>query len=288
MKIFWSWQSDTPGKIGRHFVRDALAVAIDRLRREVELAEPTERESRAAMHLDHDRKGIAGSPDLARVILEKIKQAAIFVADVTPVGVIPNPGASAADSKKTINSNVAIELGYALHALGDGALLMVMNQHYGARNDLPFDLQAKAGPLLFNLAPNADKATISAEARKLQSQLAEGLKACLVSHLTTVRQRTPFVSTHAAQSPAFYFKPGEVLASVGRPGEHEYRFEAERAAYLRLYPTYADQPPVALATLTELFQQRKVWPMSMTWPAPGSEDTELALPRAYFSFGFHF
>jgi hypothetical protein len=28
MKIFWSWQSDTPGKTGRYFVRDALLEAI--------------------------------------------------------------------------------------------------------------------------------------------------------------------------------------------------------------------------------------------------------------------
>src|SRR5262249_51365389 len=43
----------------------------------------------------------------------------------------------------TINPNVAVELGYALHVLGDRALLMVMNEHYGSRADLPFDLQSR-------------------------------------------------------------------------------------------------------------------------------------------------
>ena len=28
MKVFWSWQSDTPGKIGSRFVRDAIKEAI--------------------------------------------------------------------------------------------------------------------------------------------------------------------------------------------------------------------------------------------------------------------
>jgi hypothetical protein len=28
MKIFWSWQLDTPVKIGPHFIRDALKLAI--------------------------------------------------------------------------------------------------------------------------------------------------------------------------------------------------------------------------------------------------------------------
>jgi hypothetical protein len=32
MKIIWSWQADTDGKAGRHFVRKALADAIKQLR----------------------------------------------------------------------------------------------------------------------------------------------------------------------------------------------------------------------------------------------------------------
>jgi hypothetical protein len=105
---------------------------------------------------------VAGSPDLARVILEKIEQSAVFVADVTPVGIVhemPDDPSSPV-VKKPINPNVAIELGYALHALTDRALLMVMNEHYGGRADLPFDLQSKAGPIIFDLPPDADKAAI--------------------------------------------------------------------------------------------------------------------------------
>jgi hypothetical protein len=118
VKIFWSWQSDTPGKTGRHFVREVLQVVVDELKQSLEVEEPTERE---ALHLDHDRKGVAGSPDLARVILEKIEQSVVFVADVTPVGTVherPDDQASKV-VKKIVNPNVAIELGYALHALTD-------------------------------------------------------------------------------------------------------------------------------------------------------------------------
>ena len=86
MKVFWSWQSDTPGKIGRYFVRDALIAAIERLKETPDVQEPTEREIRSTMHLDQDRKGISGSPDLARVILEKIEQSAVFVADAPRSG----------------------------------------------------------------------------------------------------------------------------------------------------------------------------------------------------------
>ena len=151
MKVFWSWQSDTPGKIGRHFIRDALTTAIEQLKQAPEIDEPIEREARSAMHLDQDRKGISGSPDLARVILEKIEHAAVFVADVTAIGIVPDNDNAAKPAKKLINPNVAIELGYALHALSDRSFLMVMNTYYGDRADLPFDLQAKAGPILVKL-----------------------------------------------------------------------------------------------------------------------------------------
>jgi hypothetical protein len=42
MRVFWSWQSDTPGKIGRFLVRDALNDAIEKLRsdNDVEEASP--------------------------------------------------------------------------------------------------------------------------------------------------------------------------------------------------------------------------------------------------------
>ncbi len=50
MKVFWSWQSDTPGKVGRHFVRDALTAAIEQLKQAPDVEEPTERETRSAMH----------------------------------------------------------------------------------------------------------------------------------------------------------------------------------------------------------------------------------------------
>ncbi len=86
MKIFWSWQSDTPGKVCRHFVRDTLRLAIEALKQAPDVEEPTAAETRESIHLDQDRQGVTGSPDLARTIFEKIDRAAVFVADVTAVG----------------------------------------------------------------------------------------------------------------------------------------------------------------------------------------------------------
>ena len=145
MKIFWSWQLDTPGKTGRHFVWDVLADAIAVLKEPSDVEEPSEREARQALHLEDDRKGVEGSPDLAPTIFKKIDRAAVFIADVTLVGErsISANSPTEAPPKKLINSNVAIEYGYVLRALTDARVLIIQNVHYGDREELPFDLKHK-------------------------------------------------------------------------------------------------------------------------------------------------
>jgi hypothetical protein len=263
MKVFWSWQSDTPGRTGRHLVRDALDAAIQRLKQMPDVEEPTEREARSALHLDQDRKGISGSPDLARVILEKIEQSAVFVADVTPVCTslarVDDP------PKKLINSNVAIELGYALHALSDRSLLMVMNGYYGGRADLPFDLQSKAGPIMFNLAPDAGKDQIRSVFQKLTLELSDALALCAAHHAETVREnaassRGPFPEARSTYSSAVYFDENEPLAQM--LGERKYYFVGNKLIYLRMYPSFDDQPRVGLAKMVSAFETGRAMPLS--------------------------
>jgi hypothetical protein len=180
LKVFWSWQSDTPGSTGRHLIRAALEAAIA----ELKVADGIEDAIRGDLHLDSDRQGVPGSPDLARVILEKIDAAFVVIADVTTVGAIATDPDK--PPKKLINSNVAIELGYALRALGSHGILMVMNHFYGGRADLPFDLQAKAGPILFNLPPDADSEIKTREKARLKSQLKSALSLCIEEHAKTI------------------------------------------------------------------------------------------------------
>ena len=72
MKIFWAWQSDTDQVTGRFFVRDALRAAVKQLKQPEDIEDPIERENKANLAVDHDRKDVTGSPDLAKVIFEKI------------------------------------------------------------------------------------------------------------------------------------------------------------------------------------------------------------------------
>ncbi len=104
MKVFWSWQSDTPGKTGRFFVRDALKAAVEALRTMPDIDEPR----RDALHLDHDREGIPGSPELVRTILEKIEKADVLVADVTSVAARSEKSQGATHKTPMLRSNWAM------------------------------------------------------------------------------------------------------------------------------------------------------------------------------------
>jgi hypothetical protein len=214
MKVFWSWQSDTLGKIGRHFVREALEVAIEEIKEEIEVEEP-----KREIHLDHDRKGVPGSPDLAKTILDKIKTTSIFIADVTPVGETPS-------GKATINPNVAIELGFALAHVGDHGLLMVLNSHYGDRETLPFDLKHKAGPIMFSLSPDASITEIKREKSQLSGILKKAIRECFE---LLKKENDKKISKHSEiksiENSATYFKYGETLA------ERQYDKNVLKVAY---------------------------------------------------------
>jgi len=259
VKVFWSWQSDTPGKTGRHFVRDAILGAIEDLKTPPDVEEPTQRFDREAIHLDSDRQGVPGSPDLAATIFAKIDAAAVVIADVTPVGVGParkDEDGNELPPKALMNPNVAIELGYALAKPGEGSgnnLLMVFNDHYGTRLDLPFDLAHKAGPIFYTLPPEAPRATIDAEGKKLRRQLVTALRPFLES--TETVSALTFVPTLPGANAGVWFQQGNSLGQSG-----DLRFDHTLADhimpvspvfYLRLIPSEPLAQPVARTELRE-------------------------------------
>lgn len=81
--VFYSWQSDRPIRENRAFIKEALELAIKELNGDVDDADrPDDR-----VELDHDTKGLPGSPDISSAILQKIDLADAFVADVTPIAI---------------------------------------------------------------------------------------------------------------------------------------------------------------------------------------------------------
>ena len=130
--VFYSWQSDLPGKSNRNLIESALKRAIGQLNKIPELVpSPSDR-----IELVKDTRGEAGSPDIVYAILSKIDKADVCVFDVSIIARV--------EGRAFPNPNVLVELGYALNVLGDKRIVMVFNSATGnPRHDLPFDLGFK-------------------------------------------------------------------------------------------------------------------------------------------------
>jgi hypothetical protein len=249
MKIFWSWQSDTPGKIGRHFVKEALEIAIAELQTEIEIDEPNRE-----LHLDHDRKGVPGSPDLANTILDKIRATSIFVADVTPVG-------KTEGGKLVMNPNVAIELGYALTSIGNQGLLMVLNDYYGDRESLPFDLKQKAGPIIYSLSPVDSKENLKKEQRSLSGTLKVAIRDCITAIKKGRNTEAQHNEVKATNNSAEYYNAGEALAER-EVNDNVFRviYDSSPLLYLRVIPELA-YPPLKQSEVKDIVYGIKIAPL---------------------------
>lgn len=144
--VFYSWQSDLPKKCNRRFIRESLDEAVRRVVAEGQVED--------SPRVDDGMEGIAGSPEVASVMFQKIDRCALFVADTTLVGSIP--AAQPDDPPKRVpNPNVSLEMGYAAGRIGWDRIICVMNEAYGERKDLPFDVRNRRFPIDYNL--HADK-----------------------------------------------------------------------------------------------------------------------------------
>jgi hypothetical protein len=126
-RVFYSWQSDTPAHSGRTLIHEAIQDSIAALAHAVPQVE---------LELDHDTRGVPGSPTIVAAILRKIDQCAFFVADVTLTFERQEP-----PQRRAPNPNVLLELGYALKRLGSERVLLVMDLTRGSPEDLPFNLR---------------------------------------------------------------------------------------------------------------------------------------------------
>jgi hypothetical protein len=172
--IFYSWQSDLANSTNRSFILDALNKAVDNLANDDDLTiEPV---------LDRDTAGVPGSPDIGQTIFSKIEKATAFVCDISIIN------SSGAADRKTPNPNVLIELGFALHALGQNKVIMVMNTAHGGPELLPFDLRQKRVSGYDAKESDEDKAT---KRRDFARVLTDAIKAIL---LETQKQQSQTVS----------------------------------------------------------------------------------------------
>ncbi|MGD0770121.1 MAG: hypothetical protein ABSB42_18205 [Tepidisphaeraceae bacterium] len=220
--VFYSWQSDLPNSTNRGFIHTALEAATKTLRENGSVqVEPV---------VDRDTAGVPGSPDIFSTILGKIDESLIFVCDVSVI----NKGANE-ETRFTPNPNVLIELGYALKALGQHRIIMVMNTAFGTVEQLPFDLRLKR-VLTYN-APPAESERAS-ERKKLQGALEYCLRDILLAPLRQPEPELKVVQIAASgRWQSIKDLPGEKFGSQRegqltpdtvklKPGE-VYRFRAD-------------------------------------------------------------
>ncbi|WP_170361400.1 hypothetical protein [Ruegeria arenilitoris] len=224
MKLFYSWQMDAPRKTNKDFIHSALLLAVGKLSDDMDVSEAERQE----IEVDQDTQGVLGSPDIVRVILEKIASSNVVVADVSLV-------ARGNGDKKHINSNVAIELGYTYGKIGDEAVLKIMNTHYGPADELPFDLRTRRHPVQYCLDPSANAEAIASERKKLAGQLAGILK--LYMGRPSPEADLGHVETPSVGMRGKYWSPGEVIVPEERPYvSAETRCDVDSVIYFRCIP----------------------------------------------------
>ncbi|MBM1669279.1 hypothetical protein JQV33_09810 [Sulfitobacter mediterraneus] len=227
MKIFYSWQVDAPRKVNKDFIFDALNDAINEISAESKVSE-SEREG---LKIDQDTQGVLGSPEVARVIFDKIAASDIVVTDVSLV-------ASGKGEKRHINSNVAIELGFAYAKPGDEAVLKIMNTYFGTPEQLPFDLRIRRHPVKYHLEPGSDAKSLAKAQKDLVQQLVGILNLYLQNPV--IEPMAAHVETPSTRLKGMFWEPSEPLVpSNGRRQSHDVFFNAVRVLYFRCIPISA-------------------------------------------------
>jgi len=170
--IFYSWQSDLPNGTNRTLIENTLKDTAKEIGEENADIEPV---------IDRDTQGVAGAPNIATAIFQKIDSADIFVADVSIIG--------SAKKRSVPNPNVLIELGYALKSLGHERIILVFNTAFGKIEKLPFDLRMHR-TLIYQCAESVTDRT------EIKKGLIRDFKLALLagfSHVTPKKVTTPII-----------------------------------------------------------------------------------------------
>lgn len=128
--IFFSWQSDVKGNTG--FIDQKIKDAVKEIAAMPEMKGCT-------IDYDHSTQNRSGSPEIVSTVHEKINKCDVFIGDITPIAVIE--GKDEGSEKLLPNPNVMAEAGFALRAIGEYRIILMMRSDMGKVNDLPFDIR---------------------------------------------------------------------------------------------------------------------------------------------------
>jgi len=248
MKVFWSWQNDFQPKTNRHFIRQALADAIEGAGDDLNL-EDADRPS-----LDHDTKGSPGMADITKEILDKISKSVVFVADVTPIS-------KSIDGKAIPNPNVMIELGWAMAKVTPDRMIAVLNTASGCSpEDLPFDIRVRR-VLRYELHEGAGKKERVAVRKGLEAELREALRTNLKTAVETKVQSTPITGVGASQNnPSIWAAyEGQIDYSNWNRVPAKLTISPGPRGYIRAIPADWSGKKPTVATMRNLSDNLRVW-----------------------------
>lgn len=228
--IFFSWQSDTPARIGSDFVEEALGLAVLRLAEDAKIERAIRDEG---LMVDRDTQGVPGVPPIVDTIFDKIAVATIFVPDLTFVG-------KRMDRRPTPNPNVLVEYGWALKGLRYARIIPVMNVAFGEPTaaTMPFDMRHPRHPkCTYCLPKGASERRRREELAKLAGSLGEEIGTVLSSEgLRTKAERPPFPAAEPKDGQARFRARGEPL---GKAGRFSVTLADGPAMWLRVMPKFA-------------------------------------------------
>ena len=262
--IFYSWQADTPNKVGRSFLKEILGEVCVSM-----ASDATLDEALRDVAVDSDtHQGVAGQPPIADTIFKKIDTAGVFVADMTFTS-------KRMDGRLAPNPNVLIEYGWALKSLTNERVICVMNTAYGepSYESLPFDLAHLRWPIRYNLPIDAPSNVKTKEKKKLADTLRNAIRLSLDTiSMSSVASLQSFPMIHAKDGPARFRGPNESIGfqddSFGEDSK-EIFLTPGSAMWLRIMPATNPQKEWPTRELKKIAMQKSSLLMPLIHPSGG-------------------
>ncbi len=233
--VFYAWQSDCPNKTNRSLIKEAAEKAIAAINADAAI------EDRPV--LDHDTKDTPGIPDISNTIFQKIDQCGVFLADLSFVG--NSPAREAGGKPKLMpNSNVMIELGYAMKSVGPERIICVMNTAFGPPEELPFDLRHRRHPVQFCLKPEDEGGTAITKA--LAKELMTAIQAIIANGALEKEDGAPGILEKARA------KANEEMTEFTRQiksGKYHGMSPSSSALAISIIPAQALEPPLDFSAI---------------------------------------
>lgn len=232
--VFYSWQSDSPGRFNRHFIEEAIKEALQNVQAATAL-DPAPRDPK----LEKDTLNVPGSPPITDTILRKIDECAAFVADLTVVGQSLAELGGNGPGKLFPNSNVVMEYGYALKSLGHTGLVAVTNEAFGGEvkeSSLPFNLRHRRWPIRYNFGPD----TPQGEKKTIQAQLVKDLTQAIgliLQRKAPAVAAAPFIGSNFEPQTFVQMAKAHELLIDGPLNIPSYEIPDRGLIFLRLQPT---------------------------------------------------